>query len=228
MAVAVTGLEGCVAPSRRKLQVAEALQQKYQDEFQVFSYKDSGFFSDYCTVLAYASEYPDLIFHASIDKKTDEVTDSYVTKRLCGRISDKVGRNLGKLKTDYYVFTEAMLTGIMITDPDVTLEEYRKEAPGNLFTIYLCINKREADAQNIIDSLNNLFSGISGISGSLCLYLADDDMMTAIQDYVTSHDTTYSDFDNMTEKEYLGSVDFADGNFYLSEDNLKKMAGDRL
>ena len=134
MAMAAAGLTGCENAKARKKQAAEALEQKYHEKFEVTDYRNAGFMADYYTVQAYADEYPDLLFEASVDIKSGNVMDSYVTKRLCDRLSDKISQNLGILENDYFVFTEAMLGDTLLTDPMVSLEDYMKDGP-NKFTV---------------------------------------------------------------------------------------------
>lgn len=228
MAAIVTELSGCGSPSQRKRQAATALREKYGEVFEITAYKPEGFLDDYYVVIAYSEEYPNLPFQASVNIKSGNVSDSYVTKRLCDRISEKVSMNLGMLETEYFVFTEAMLDGTAVTDPEVTLKEYMKEGPGNRFTIYLCIDKERAAIGNIVSAIGNMLNDLTEMSGTLCLYLGNQGMLSDIQEYVTSHDNTYSEFDEMTEDAYIGSVRFENGNLSLTESDLKEMAGDRL
>ena len=227
MAMAAAGLTGCENAKARKKQAAEALEQKYHEKFEVTDYRNAGFMADYYTVQAYADEYPDLLFEASVDIKSGNVMDSYVTKRLCDRLSDKISQNLGVLENDYFVFTEAMLGDTLLTDPMVSLEDYMKDGP-NKFTVYLCMNQENANIQNITEALGKLLDGITGIHGSIAFYLMDSELLKNVQEYVTSHDDTYGDFDEMVEDAYIGSTEFENGSFYLSEDALREMAGGRL
>ena len=227
MAMAAAGLTGCENAKARKKQAAEALEQKYHEKFEVTDYRNAGFMADYYTVQAYADEYPDLLFDASVDIKSGNVMDSYVTKRLCDRLSDKISQNLGILENDYFVFTEAMLGDTLLTDPMVSLEDYMKDGP-NKFTVYLCMNQENANIQNITEALGKLLDGITGIHGSIAFYLMDSELLKNVQEYVTSHDDTYGDFDEMVEDAYIGSTEFENGSFYLSEDALREMAGGRL
>ena len=225
--MAAAGLTGCENAKARKKQAAEALEQKYHEKFEVTDYRNAGFMADYYTVQAYADEYPDLLFEASVDIKSGNVMDSYVTKRLCDRLSDKISQNLGILENDYFVFTEAMLGDTLLTDPMVSLEDYMKDGP-NKFTVYLCMNQENANIQNITEALGKLLDGITGIHGSIAFYLMDSELLKNVQEYVTSHDDTYGDFDEMVEDAYIGSTEFENGSFYLSEDALREMAGGRL
>lgn len=228
LVMAVTNLSGCTSTAQKKQQAAEALEKKYQEEFEIVNCRNAGFAADYYMVQAYAKEYPELLFEASVDNETKSVMDSYVTKRLCNRISEKISWNLAALQTDYYVFTEALIGDTVLTDPMVALEDYMKEAPGNKFTIYLCMDEQNADAQNIVTVLKNMLDDISGINGSIVFFLPNAELLLKIQEYVVSHDDTYDEFDKMVEDAYIGSVKVENGSFILTEENLKKMAGDRL
>ena len=228
MAVMTSELSGCSSPDQRKREAAEALGNKYQEEFEIISYKAPELLQDYYTVKAYSLDYPNLVFQAEVGVETGDVSDSYVTKRLCSRISEKISRNLGTLETDYYVFTEAMLDETVITDPEVSLADYMAEGPGNRFTVYFCIDKNGADAGNIALAAAGMFKDLPQMSGSLCIYLAEPELLADIQDYVESHDDTYTEFDEMTDEAYIGSESFENGGLSLTERKLKEMAGDRL
>ena len=102
-----------------------------------------------------------------------------------------------------------------------------KDGP-NKFTVYLCMNQENANIQNITEALGKLLDGITGIHGSIAFYLMDSELLKNVQEYVTSHDDTYGDFDEMVEDAYIGSTEFENGSFYLSEDALREMAGGRL
>lgn len=220
-----TGLYGCASPSQRKAQAKKVFQEKYHEEFEIISYKKASFFEDYYTVKAYAVKYPDLIFRASIDNDSKAFSDSYVMKRICDRMSNKISQNLSTLKNDYYVFTEAMFSDSLITDPEISLEAYIQSEPANKFTIYLCLEQKETNIESIVSSVNHMMDGIPEISGSVSIYLVDSKLLTKIQEYVTTHDNTYSEFDEMVEDARIGSVEFENGNFYLPGSILKEISG---
>lgn len=226
VAAALT-LEGCVSPAQKKEKAARALQEKYQERFEITAFRDSGIFNDYYTVKAYSVEHPDLLFEASVNNEGDGISDAYVTKRVCERLSEQVSRNLGELQNDYYVFTQAMLEGTVLTDPEVSLEDYLADG-SNKFTIYLCMDENGADVKNITTAMLNMMKDISRIRGSVAIYLADSETLAWIQEYVTLHDDTEEDFFERTDPAYIGSIQFEDGKLSVSEVELKEMAGDRL
>lgn len=228
MTMAAISLSGCASPNQRKKQAAEALRKKYNEEFEIVSVREGGMLRDYWTAEAYSVEYPELVFKASIDNESGAIMDSYVTLRLCDRLAKQMSKNIGALENDYYIFVEAMLGDSVLTDPEVTLEDYLADAPGNRFVVNLCIEPIEDSAKAIASELFHLLDGIQGINGSMKIYLTDVELMEKVQEYVKSHDNTYHDFDEMTQEALIGSVPFENGTFSLTEIRLKEMAGDRL
>ncbi|MCD8103795.1 MAG: hypothetical protein LUF35_02030 [Lachnospiraceae bacterium] len=225
---AIMGIEGFVSPSDRRKQAEDTLKEKYQEEFVVTSVKEGSAFQGYYTVVAYSQDYPELLFQASIENESGEISDSYVSKRVCDRLSAKVSQNIGNLQSGYYVFTEVMLGDTLFTDPEISLEDYLTEYPSTRFTIYLCIEEEECSASNIVSAAAHMLDNLPAINGSIVLYLADAEMMAKIQDYVVSNVKTYTDFDRMAEEARIGLVAVNNGRFTLTEENLREMAGERL
>ncbi|MCD7884797.1 MAG: hypothetical protein LUI87_14000 [Lachnospiraceae bacterium] len=225
---AIAGIEGFVSPSARRKQAEDLLREKYQEEFVVTSVKEGTIFLDYYTVVAYSRDYPELLFQASIENESGEISDSYVSKRVCDRLSQQVSLNLGNLESGYYVFTEVMLGDTLLTNPEVSLEDYLAEYPSARFTIYLCIEEGGCSASNIVSAAAHMLDNLPAINGSIVLYLADAELMTKIQDYVASNVKIYTDFDRMTEDAEVGIAAVNEGKFSLTENELKDMAGERL
>lgn len=226
LAIAAFNLSGCGSNAQRKKQAEKALEQKYQEKFEITEYKDAGFMADYYMVQAYADAYPDLLFQASVDLESGSVMDSYVSKRLCDRISEKISQNIGTLNADYYVFTEAMFENTLLENPMATLDEYMRESPENEFVIYIFLNGEETEEENVSKSLKNMLSEISGLTGEAAFYRVNGEVLLQIEEYLTSHDGIYHDFESMVSPFYVGFAEIENSCFFLKEDLLKKMAGD--
>lgn len=226
LAIAAFNLSGCGSNAQRKKQAEKALEQKYQEKFEITEYKDAGFMADYYIVQAYADAYPDLLFQASVDIESGSIMDAYVSKRLCDRISDKISQNIGTLTTDYYVFTEAMFENTLLEDPMATLEEYMRESPENEFVIYIFLDEAGTEKENISKSLKNMLNEIPGLTGEAAFYRVNSELIMNIQEYLASHDGIYHDFENMVSTFYVGFAEIENSCFFLREDLLSKMAGD--
>lgn len=226
--MSTTIFSGCVSESARKEKVVDLLHEKYKEEFEIIAYKDTGIFEDYYTVKAYCVNYPDLLFQAYVDIETENITDSYVTKRLMDRVSEKMSLNIGTLENDYFIFIDPVFKDTLLIDPLVSLEDYIKEMPENKYAIYLCIDRENLNSKNVVSSLIHMMDGISEMNGTLYIYLPDSSLMAQIQEYVRTNDDIYSDFDKMTKDAYIGFVDFQNGSLTLTEEKFIQMAGDLL
>lgn len=222
----MTGLEGCNSIDGKK-KVKEALTKKYQEEFEVITYRGPGFLQDSCTVTAYAVEYPELVFCAAMNMKTGNVMTSYVTKRLCDRITEKIMLNLRNLDCKYFVYTETTLPETLSENPNITLSDYVNENPGNRFVIYLYLYKEDLDKEKLETSQIHMLEGLSEMQGYVSLYLCDSEKIEKVQEYVSSHADTYTEFDEMTETDYLGSIDITDGT-EITEISILSMVGGKL
>lgn len=110
-----------------------------------------------------------------------------------------------------------MIGDTLLTDPDVSVEEYLKEMPGNQFTINLCIEQVAGSSTRVASALRQLMDGVPEISGHITLYIAEADLIAQIRDYITTHGEIFAEFDDMTAQALIGSVPFENGNFSLVE-----------
>lgn len=207
----------------KKMYVAKKLESKYQEKFKIVSYEGWNIFDNYYSVKAYSENYPNLKFIASVGMKSGNVTDSYVSKRLCDRVSKEISNNLKTLNDDYYVFTEAALEDTLFTNPMISMEEYLDEMKGQKFSIHLCIDKNNSSAQNIVSSINNMMAGLPEFNGVVYLYFTDSNLLAQIEKYVKSSDKVYSSFDKMTNDNYIGYIEFFNSHVALTEFTLNKM-----
>lgn len=221
-------LAGCILPQAGKIKTAKALENKYGEEFKVTSFQNPGILQAYYTVQAYAAAYPEIPFLATVSEDFEDVTDSYVTKRLCGRISEKLSRNIASLQDEYYIYTQAMLDETLLTDPMISLEEYLQDSPGEEFTIHLFIVMRENSPGEIAAALINLMDGVQNLNGSVCIYLAESESLQKAKEYIESHVRLYQEFIDLTDKDYIGSVEVNNSSFVLTEDRLREMAGGHI
>ena len=228
MAVALMNLNGCMNPALQKKQAEKALEEKYGEAFQITNYNGVAFGDDYYTVDAYAEAHPEIPFLASIDLKNGVVSDPYVTKRLCGRISDKVIENIAAIKDDIYVFTEAALDGTLLTDPEISFEAYIQEMPETKFYIHIFIDHQASTKKELVNELLKTADGFPQLNGSLCLYFGTEEQLNNIREYAESHNELYREFQTMTDDMYIGTYKIVNGNVLLTEYELMEKAGDRL
>lgn len=228
MAAALIDLNGCMNPALQKKQAEKALEEKYGESFQITNYNGVAFGDDYYTVNAYAETHPEIPFLAAVDLKSGVVSDPYVTKRLCSRISDKVIGNIAAIKDDIYVFTEAVLDSTLLTDPEISFEEYMQEMPETKFYIHIFINHQTSTKKELVNELLKTANGFYQLNGSLCLYVGTEEQINNVREYAESHNELYHEFQTMTDDMYIGTYKIINGKVLLTEYELTEMAGDRL
>ena len=228
MAAALIDLNGCINPALQKKQAEKALEEKYGESFQITNYNGVAFGDDYYTVNAYAEAHPEIPFLAAVDLKSGVVSDPYVTKRLCGRISDKVIGNIAAIKDDIYVFTEAVLDSTLLTDPDISFEDYMQEMPETKFYLHIFINHQTSTKKELANELLKVAYCFYKLNGSLCLYTGTEEQINNVREYAESNNELYHEFQTMTDDLYIGTYKIVNGKVLLTEYELTEMAGDRL
>ncbi len=195
------------AAKEQMQEAAQILEDKYHEKFEILSLKQPDLGTNYYSVFAYSVDYPDLVFRADISRDAAISTDEYVCDRVCAQMSEKMEENLQALQDDYSIFTEAMLPGTAITDPNASLKAFLEDGP-NKFYIYVCIAKQEESDGTISKELSHILDGLEQIDGTLQLYYVDQELLSDIQGYVTSHDKVYTEFDEMTRDASICTIPF--------------------
>ncbi len=219
-------LSGCSASARNQRKAEKALLEKYGEEFEITDYRRGGLFQGYDTMMAHPVDEPDLTFYLDLSD-SGRVSDAYVTAKVCQRISRQIEENISGLEETYFVHTFARLPVSYLEDPDVTLSEYLEEGP-NRFGIQLFLRHTDAEAVDIVMALLPMMEGLEEVDGWVSIYFVDDAMMEDVKEYIATHDQLYDEFREMTEDAYIGTIDFEQGGFSLTEPRLREMAGDRL
>ena len=101
-----------------------------------------------------------------------------------------------------------------------------RESPENEFVIYIFLDEAGTEKENISKSLKNMLNEIPGLTGEAAFYRVNSELIMNIQEYLTSHDGIYHDFENMVSTFYVGFAEIENSCFFLREDLLSKMAGD--
>ena len=96
MAEVTAALSACGKQDERIRTAEQLLNQKYGEEFSVTSYDGQEMMASYYEVTAYANEHPTLPFEASVNSDGSAVSDDYVARRVCERISEQVALNLSR------------------------------------------------------------------------------------------------------------------------------------
>lgn len=232
MGVIVMNSVGCAGtPKSQKKLAKQILEEKYNESFEIKELRGTHFYDGYYLAIAYPTERPEVLFQVSVDLDGKEEADNYISKLLCLKLSDTIAKNLDGLKGFYYLFTEPMVENSLLTDPNLTIDEYMQKWPNSEFTIYLnyCPDNEgnTVDMDALYNELIHAFDGLESMSGCICLYLVDEDTMADMQEYRQTHDKCYSDYDERAERYYVGKIEFEKGRLTTSKEEMIKMMENR-
>lgn len=193
-------LSACgVRPEEKESRAENALQNKYGKEFEVLEVYPQKFGDLYYEVLAYPVDEPLVRFSAAIDTEDENISDSYVERRVCAAIAQRAEENLDQLPGAYYLAVYAGGPQPFAEDPNISIEDYVALDPLNIFRVELLIIPDGKDPEALYNSIGNLFSGMDCLSGAIRLYLVNEEQMGAAQEYLEAHDGLYSEYLELTK-----------------------------
>ncbi len=205
-----------------------ALQQKYQEEFEitdVFPYKLG---QDYYRVQAYPVKDPNILFRGSIGIEDHSLSDNYVERTVCRKLQEQVDRNLDKLPGYYYLFTHAMGPQPVANDKTISVKEYSELDPNNLFRVELFFEPQDASDEAVFNALKDAFKDIPYLRGEVRFYVVNNDLMTEIQEYFSSKDDVYYEFSHKMNLVPYVELKYENGLLTMSWDEFSAAAKDLL
>lgn len=210
-------LSACGVPPEEKENRAEAsLQHKYGKAFEVLEVYPQKFGDLYYEVLAYPVDEPLVRFSAAIDTEDENISDSYIERRVCAAIARKAEENLDQLPGAYYLAVYAGGPQPYTEDPGISIEAYASLDPLNMFQIELLVTPDGKDPEAIYSSITNLFSGMDCLSGFIRLYLVSGEQMDVAQEYLEAHDGLYSEYLELTKGFFRLEIPYQKGNLSMS------------
>ena len=154
--------------------------------------------ASYYEVTAYANEHPTLPFEASVNSDGSAVSDDYVARRVCERISEQVALNLSALPCTSYVHTDIM-------SGDSVCSAY------NRYYIYVHLSEGDLDAGQAAGILAKSLSGLEILKGNISVCVSSDERIAEVQDYVESHTGIYDSYTKLTDSDLRGEYAFENG-----------------
>ena len=196
-------LAGCAGKADGRRREAEALlEEKYREEFTVTEYDGQEMGRRYYAVTAYSDSLPDLPFAANVDADGSGVSDGYVCRKVCRKISDRVYENLSDIiPYDIYVHTGMLSEDSVCADPNISIEEFTAEwEPDNRYYIYVHIDNRNWDKTGIEGYLPYALSGLSCLKGNITVYFSAKDTMEKAKEYVDTHTGLFDGYFDLVER----------------------------
>lgn len=174
-------------------------------------------------VTAHADSHPLLPFKASVDRSGEALSDDYVSRRVCERISEQVSSNLSGLSCAYYVHTGIMSGDSLCPDPEVSIEEFNSVwEPYNRYYIYVHLSGRSLDARQAGCALIRAITELPALSGNITVYISNDTEINNVRKYVETSTGIYDDYAKLTDPYLCGQYMFTNGVFSVSADDIEK------
>lgn len=209
-------LSGCTFCT--KSTIRQVLKERYDQDFTITKYSHYFFLNILWqegtdTYMAYPDNNPDIRFTGTaVSMKEEDVTDTYVTWKVCNKMEQLIEENIGDVGFPYIVYVQPQFTYTEITDPDISIQDFIAQDGNNSYHIYLFSSKKIAREQ-VLDIL----SGIHRINGEIDLYKTDE--LEKIKEYIQKHEVLYSDFfEDLAGEGYLWE-DISNSTYYLKNWN---------
>ena len=212
---------GAIGPKARMAEAQEALEAKYGGEFTVTEYLGQESFEKYYRVTAYDTEHPELLFEASLNTEGENagkyVSDTYVSRRVCAKLSEAVSMNLSGLKGVYAVHAEELNPYARGTDPDISLKDYLAQERGVNFLIYLNYVPSETTPEEAGREMAHFSEGTGIDRGKLAIFIMDGNTLGEAEEYAETHAALSDGYQQIVDASYAGTVTIAGGNVDASE-----------
>jgi len=214
-------LIGCsIISSSRKAKAQKLLEKKYNEKFEVDTYRGQQWYEEWYSVLAHSKNYPNLKFKAEID--TDNmVTDKYVQRRVGNTVKQRIIDSSDiKIKGNYVVEVYSTVYYTVTEDPNISPEDYDKENPTNDYVINVYLDKTQNDEADFERYAGNIANNLPNLHGWLAFYIIEPNLIPSIQDYFTREDDIYSELDDMIGwSAHIVDYKFSDGKATLGASN---------
>lgn len=223
-------LEACgVPPEKREARAKAALEEKYQEEFEIIQVYPQKFGDLYYEVQACAVDEPQLRFTAAIDTEDSNISDNYAERRVCAAISNQAGENLDSLPGYYYLLTRALGPQPSTADAQIAIRDYTALNPNGRFQIDLFITPDpERDGTAIYQSLEKLLNGLEYLRASVCMYVVSEEQSDAVQEYWELNDTPNLDYKEMTAEFFFLELPFEQGILGMTQEKFSAEVRDVL
>lgn len=198
------------------------LNEKYHDEFVVENVQSTNVFSKSYTAIAYQKEHPEMLFKAYVENDGSGISDNYVARLVCEKLSDAVARNLDSLNGIYYIYSTTLIDSLELDDPKISLNEYIETNPDMPYYLYVFFSPDSLDKENLYQGLSNICQGLP-ISGNLYLHILDEIDLKTVQSYCETHDKIYDGGENLFESYYCGRIEFINGALESTKEEVFEM-----
>lgn len=229
MGIAVTELMACV-PNRQRYeeQAVQLLQEEYDEEFEIEKYMGHQSMNEYYEVTAFSKKYPEVLFEAKAACDGSYILDEYVASRVCRTVEEQIENNLSGLQGYIQIKVQAISKSIDSNKADMSIQEFMSIKTQNRFVVYLTCSPVKTDMRQLYQTLSGAFTGLECITGSIKLYITDQEILKQVQKYLEENAKVDYEFDEALEHTRPITIPFENGVLQLSESEFIKEAGGTL
>lgn len=215
-------------PEDKENRAKAALEQKYHKEFEITEVYPQKFGDLYYEVQAYALDEPQVRFTAAIDTEDDNISDSYVERRVCAAISRQAEENLDGLPGYYYLSVRAQGPQPITADAGISIKDYVAMNSYNRFLIEVYVVPESKDGALFYQSLAGLLKNLDFLPGVARLVLVTEEQSQAVQAYFELHDTTDAEYRRLTEPFFSVDIPYQNGLIDMTEAEFIAAVGGAL
>lgn len=223
--MAMSGIS-CSANGDRIAIAKEALEEKYNETFEVMEVYDNYDRREVFNAIAYSDSHPDILLYAKVAKDGSYVGDNYLAKVIGKRIADAVDGNMGGLLGASYIYVSPFAEDLQAGDASISIEEYVALYKENKFTISIYYAPERHDADYVYNCLSNAFEGLDELSGYIVLHIIDEENLRNMQEYIESHAVfKQKDYQNFLENETKIKIEYENGRIDMMREEFVTKAG---
>lgn len=204
-------------PEDKENRAKTALEKKYQKEFEITQIYPQKFGDLYYEVQAYALDEPQVRFTAAIDTEDDNISDSYVERRVCAAISRQAEQNLDGLPGYYYLSVQAQGPQPVISDAAISIKDYAALDAYNCFLIELFVVPESSDGAAFYQSLAKLFENMEFLAGDVRLFMVNVEQSQAVQAYFELHNSPDFEYMQLTKEFFSVDIPYKSGSISMTE-----------
>lgn len=183
------GTKGSESTDEAKKLAEELLQEKYGEEFVVYSVGNSWgtLTEDTFTALSYEKTSPTVRFEAKVAKDGSYLIDEYISRKISDEMENKM---LEVIKDSPFTIALKVGPDIKIVDSnhsDMSVDEYMKQVPKLGFRFYVVTDAKNLSAEEASEMLDLLSRSIQlypVINGSMDLYFDSHSTIEQFNDYI--------------------------------------------
>ena len=219
----------CGSKGDRTQIAKEALESKYNEEFEVTEVYDNNDRWEAFNAIAYSETNPEILVYARVENDGSYVADNYLSKIMGAKIADVVDGNMGGLLGAGYIYVSSLSEDMGISDLSISISDYAQFNPRNKFTISIYYSPEENNAEYVYDRLAGCLKGLEMLNGYIFLHVIDEKNLHSIQEYIETHAFyEQDDYRQYLDNELKIQIGYSDGKIDMTRDEFIRKAGNAI